>query len=463
MVQKLNDTQVNGFVIESINQAKTLVAFGDSITAGSSATTLANQYPSKIAAAKGWTLNNLGVSGMRMNDPAMIDNMYAQVVTGGNYTLLSGVNDARTGGTNLVLADTFRGCLQAGIAWLAIPDAYKVKAANATRAGTWATNGTISNSMDYTSTTNGSTITAKVRGTTAYVGYIRSAAPLGVFNVTIDGVDMGNVNTSYSTPTRQAGDLGAYAQYLLRYPNLTPGEHTIVITVTSATGAGNAVYIDWFGGNGFHRDAMSPSVWVGNCLRASDAYYSANPPHSEASASLYNSMINEAINSLAKDGLQVCLVDVVDQQDRAADLAADGLHPNDTGHDKIAQLFLRKMSSVAKANDKGMAAVSNTPWIPVTYLNGWVDYSTAFDGASYMKDSSGVVHLRGVVKSGTVGSTTPIFILPQGFRPRKHKHAVVASNTAFGIVEMRSNGEVVCTFGNTAYASLDNLHFLAEQ
>lgn len=464
MVQKANESQVAFLANESVNQPKTYVAFGDSITDGYNATTVANEYPSLIAAAKGLSLTNKGLSGMRINDPAMIDNMYAEVVDNTKiYTVLPGVNDARTAGTNVTLIDSFRGCLQAGLAWLAIPDAYKVRAANATRTGTWAVNTGIYGNLDYTSTTNGSTISAKVKGTTAYLGYIRSLGATGTFTVAVDGVVMGTYNTSVQTPTRLAGDLGQYGAYLLRFPGLSYGEHTITVTVTSATGAGKNVYIDWFGGNGFPQDLKGPAVYSGNCLRASDAYYAANSPHSEAGVAAHNLVINDAVNSLARDGLNVVLVDVVSSQDRAD--YTDGLHPNDAGMVKLANSFLYEMSSYSKPNDKGVLGIKATGWQLATLQGAWVPFDaagTGFNEPSFMKDETGRVWLRGIAKSGVIGTGT-VFLLPPGFRPAMNIHMATVSNSAAGVVEISPTGSVSAPIGNTAYVSFDNLSFMAEQ
>lgn len=51
-------------------------------------------------------------------------------------------------------------------------------------------------------------------------------------------------------------------------------------------------------------------------------------------------------------------------------------------------------------------------WYPLTLANGWVNTSET-DKASFLKDSIGVIHLRGRIKDGTVG--TAGFALPLGF------------------------------------------------
>lgn len=59
------------------------------------------------------------------------------------------------------------------------------------------------------------------------------------------------------------------------------------------------------------------------------------------------------------------------------------------------------------------------PWSTPTLKNGWIQY-TANTGSypiQYGKDAIGTVNIRGAVSSGVVGSSTPVFTLPAGFRP----------------------------------------------
>ncbi len=66
---------------------------------------------------------------------------------------------------------------------------------------------------------------------------------------------------------------------------------------------------------------------------------------------------------------------------------------------------------------------TNPPWIPVTYLNGWVDYSTTRTSA-YYKDIWGYVHLRVNCKNGT---TAYPFVMPEGYRPEQLLTKPIAS------------------------------------
>ena len=69
-------------------------------------------------------------------------------------------------------------------------------------------------------------------------------------------------------------------------------------------------------------------------------------------------------------------------------------------------------------------------WQTVSFEHSWVNYGGSYGNAAYMKDAFGVVHLRGMIKSGTVGSSA--FTLPAGCRPPAQVLAVTISNSAIG-------------------------------
>ena len=53
-----------------------------------------------------------------------------------------------------------------------------------------------------------------------------------------------------------------------------------------------------------------------------------------------------------------------------------------------------------------------------TLLNSWTNYDNFHKPASYYMDSTGRVHVSGVIKGGTRTSPTALFTLPTGFRPK---------------------------------------------
>lgn len=100
----------------------------------------------------------------------------------------------------------------------------------------------------------------------------------------------------------------------------------------------------------------------------------------------------------------------------------------------------------------------NENWVSPGFENSWVNYSSTFNQAGFMIDGYGVVHLRGLVKSGS-GIPTDIFSLPSGYRPAFQHLFPVASNNLFGQVLVNTDGDVNAHTGNVGWFCLDNLTF----
>lgn len=98
------------------------------------------------------------------------------------------------------------------------------------------------------------------------------------------------------------------------------------------------------------------------------------------------------------------------------------------------------------------------------FANSWVNYDGTWASAGFTKDSNGFVHLKGLIKSGTLYST--MFTLPVGYRPAKiTMNCVVCHNGAgylIGRLDVSSNGTVKLTdSGGNTFASLENVTFKA--
>jgi hypothetical protein len=92
------------------------------------------------------------------------------------------------------------------------------------------------------------------------------------------------------------------------------------------------------------------------------------------------------------------------------------------------------------------------------FANSWVNYGGGFAPAAYWKDPLGFVHLRGLIKDGTVGSAA--FQLPPGLRPSVVVLAPVISADALGRIEVRTNGDVVPMSPSVnTWVSLDTINF----
>lgn len=91
------------------------------------------------------------------------------------------------------------------------------------------------------------------------------------------------------------------------------------------------------------------------------------------------------------------------------------------------------------------------------FANSWVNFAAGWQSAGFYKDPLGFVHLRGKIKSGTINTTA--FTLPPGHRPVVSEQFPVASNGAFGVVDVLSDGTVVPSVGSNVYVSLSGIRF----
>jgi len=95
------------------------------------------------------------------------------------------------------------------------------------------------------------------------------------------------------------------------------------------------------------------------------------------------------------------------------------------------------------------------------FLNGWVNDGTAGYGtAAFRKLPSGLVQVKGLIKTGGIGQVA--FTLPAGYRPIENRLFGVASNAAFGQVNVFANGNVTPVAGSNVDMALD-FSFFAEQ
>jgi hypothetical protein len=92
-----------------------------------------------------------------------------------------------------------------------------------------------------------------------------------------------------------------------------------------------------------------------------------------------------------------------------------------------------------------------------------------FSTAAFRRDPDGLVHLKGVVKGGTVSGIGTIFILPPGYRPQQGGIFAAASeggeeakaaNVYIGATGSPFAGTVIAFKGGTTFFSLDGFTFL---
>ena len=102
-------------------------------------------------------------------------------------------------------------------------------------------------------------------------------------------------------------------------------------------------------------------------------------------------------------------------------------------------------------------------WNPIPFVNSWVNYDSGYNPGGYYRDNNGIVHLRGLIKSGTNDS---ICTLPAGYRPGYRILTNGHTNyTGACRVDIKTDGLVTLehsTYSNT-WLCLDGIHFKAEQ
>lgn len=91
------------------------------------------------------------------------------------------------------------------------------------------------------------------------------------------------------------------------------------------------------------------------------------------------------------------------------------------------------------------------------FQNSWVAWGAGEAVPGYWKDPFGFVHLKGVIKSGTINTTA--FTLPPGFRPAEKQTIAVISNGAIGRLDVATDGQVTPVSGSNVYVSLNNVRF----
>jgi len=127
--------------------------------------------------------------------------------------------------------------------------------------------------------------------------------------------------------------------------------------------------------------------------------------------------------------------------------------------------IIRNIESRISNLEKALFPIENWRYIGESgqpnFENSWVNYNTStHQSCAFYKDSFGTVKIKGSVSTGTIN--TNIFTLPVGYRPLKRINQTILSNGAFGVIQINSDGSVICTVGNNTIVALDNIAFRAE-
>jgi lysophospholipase L1-like esterase len=337
-----------------------LQTYGDSITAGvgaTSTTTLGYSYlmNTDFAVNAFSPFTQMAVSGYYASDTnsAIFTNLNPAESGNPIVTLMVGTNDVLTG-FSAGYKVTYTQLLLAQAARASISNTNTVAGSNAifTQAGSWANDTTFANLTGIKSSTNASTASGSIIALKGvlYVYYGLFATSGGTFTVSIDGVVATDTVTGNTTLTSQPGT--AYsttagiteAVGLARYV-VTPGTHTVLVTVTSATNAANPVT---FFGAGIPPLTKSRGTTAAKIFLAGIPYQ--NNDASSATTAAVNATNLSVATTLSGDGLNVVWVDVRKYINSTLDMTGTitqncpastsvGLHPNNCGHSHLRDAF----------------------------------------------------------------------------------------------------------------------------
>jgi hypothetical protein len=330
-------------------------AIGDSVTACTGVIPSRDCWPNILAAFKGWTLTNFAVKGTAANDPEQIGIIVrATPAMFVNYTWLCCVNDMRNNlnaSQQLVWAQT----VEAGLWWLATPEANKIRAnsGGVTYTGTWTPPQTSYGLLRET-TDSGATAMASVYGTDIVVIGGWQSGNSSVWSVTLDGKTYPTFTTStgaYSS-IAEATDFGPS---FIHFTGLKEITHSVQLNCVTAS-VGNPCYLWAFGTSMGGTAENAPTVYAGSTARLMPEGYKVTsspgcptaPCGGDTHVLQLNELEQKAVADLAQSGLNVLYVDINAPGFYVPDTTntqGDGVHPSAAGDARIANAFMVKASS----------------------------------------------------------------------------------------------------------------------
>lgn len=343
-----------------------LRSVGDSVTVGMNASPQATKrWPYLVELAHTWTDNTRSVSGTQIIDQCSDDRntsnnqVYLSTLPedAERWLWLSGFNDVRYNGTNVNALETYRRCLRAAVMWMCRDpiDVGQMNNVGWTKTGTW-TPGVVNGLNTSYSSTNGDYITGSISGTAITVCYL-SRFGYGdagtALEVRIDGSLVDTIDTSFGTASGYTNGGSGAARYVpmaRRYAGLTAGAHTVVLTHNST--GGKYVQPAYVCGNG---GTQAGHVIISNPYKVTD--WTLGSPYnngSDAAVDAYTAVIAEIVNEAQADGYKLVKWAFADAHViKGTDEDADGIHPNNDGHQHIANAFESQLATYFSRNRGG--------------------------------------------------------------------------------------------------------------
>ncbi len=325
-----------------------LVMFGDSIcspgvdSSVQGISSSATDYAALISNSLGVTPSVECVTGAQAADQAIVAHNLA-IQSNAIVTVEVGLNDELIYGSNTTLEVYAQAFLTDLLASPLLPN--KIYGQSASCTGSW-TNSSPPWAKGVWSDTTGNSCQAQITGSYVVIGtilqtYQGNPVP-GTASVTVDGSVVGSISSNgvgFSTQNGPTGETSCcYAPGAYIFPTGSSGNHTIVVTVTSPSGANpgpvpNILYLEYIAGSS---QPSGPQVYVSNLVPTPTV--SGNL--TAANNATYDSLVSSVVSSFRNAGLPASLIDISGMP--ASDQATGSLypHPLDAGHAYIANAFL---------------------------------------------------------------------------------------------------------------------------
>jgi len=296
-------------------------------------------WPAVLAAINGWTVNNQAYGGSNCADLSYLgtsQSLWDVKVDAASKNIYGHFRNDQIQYGQAYIAYA-RGCIEAQTAWLAIPEAEKIRAAGTgcVKTGTWL-DGSPNSAAAYTNTA-GATMTCMVTGSTIYFAAARIYNSSATFTVSVDGVkavDPDSGITIFSQTSVFGGVSGLPVNQtilanLIRVPS-TNATHKVVYTcVNPAGGVCLAFYTAAVGA------VQTPVVYSLSTLYNAPAEQTGNmdAPTTE----LYHAAWLAMVAELTGDGLNIIPVDATlpAVYNSATQSQDDGVHEDVLGHASI--------------------------------------------------------------------------------------------------------------------------------
>ena len=315
--------------------------FGDAVSCGEGASSPNNAFTALMDASVVGPNESFCNVGDEAADTAL--SIYAHVAlnTAGShaFTVLTGSDEVWVCGSSAGCLENYTEELASGLAWLAIPEQDKVLAQHmAQRTGTWTKDDALRPGLGLASPAAQSTVTIplwqSVAGRQVYVAWRATDGSSASAIVEVDGavVDLLGGFGNAKVPIRTQH--GTTSTPLLRmYPLGEVGSHTMTVTAQSGTTEGDPFTLLWVGVPSSQNMSNGPPHLIVGGVTAENYCLRLD------TSGLYSGAARLVVNKMRADGLDINFAEIFGLLVIPDDYM-DIVHPNDTGHQKIASAFL---------------------------------------------------------------------------------------------------------------------------